>query len=68
MLNTATTTQAAGLTTLPFCSIEAVSEQVLLVCHQQGLLGNELFAIADKIGEFLSQAEPRMGKAKSRKR
>ena len=109
--------------------IEAVFEQVLLVCHQQGLLGNELFAIdgcklpsnaakqwsgtfkeleqkrtklkklirhhlkqhreldardagdavqrahtvqtiatlsaaADKIGEFLSQAEPRMGKAK----
>jgi transposase len=25
--------------------IEAVFEQVLLVCHQQGLLGNELFAI-----------------------
>ncbi|WP_022961099.1 transposase [Halopseudomonas pelagia] len=26
-------------------AIEAVFEQVLLVCHQQGLLGNELFAI-----------------------
>lgn len=25
--------------------IEAVFEQILLVCHQQGLLGNELFAI-----------------------
>src|SRR5690606_30117317 len=25
--------------------IESVFEQVLLVCHQQGLLGNELFAI-----------------------
>ena len=26
-------------------SIEAVFEQILLICHQQGLLGNELFAI-----------------------
>ena len=26
-------------------SIESVFEQVLLVCHEQGLLGNELFAI-----------------------
>ena len=26
-------------------AIEAIFEQVLLVCHQQGLLGNELFAI-----------------------
>jgi transposase len=26
-------------------AIEALFEQVLLVCHEQGLLGNELFAI-----------------------
>src|SRR5690606_11262310 len=26
-------------------ALEQVFEQVLLVCHQQGLLGNELFAI-----------------------
>jgi len=25
--------------------IESVFEQVLLICHEQGLLGNELFAI-----------------------
>ncbi|AJY50448.1 hypothetical protein KO116_01969 [Halomonas sp. KO116] len=29
----------------PTDEIEALFEQVLLVCHEQGLLGNELFAI-----------------------
>ncbi len=27
------------------CEIEALFEQILLICHEQGLLGNELFAI-----------------------
>lgn len=38
------TTIAGFVSSFP-AQIEAVFEQVLLVCHQQGLLGNELFAI-----------------------
>ena len=38
------TTIASFVSSFP-SQIEAVFEQVLLVCHQQGLLGNELFAI-----------------------
>jgi len=38
------TTIASFVSSYP-AQIEAVFEQVLLVCHQQGLLGNELFAI-----------------------
>lgn len=38
------TTIASFVSSFP-AQIEQVFEQVLLVCHQQGLLGNELFAI-----------------------
>lgn len=38
------TTIASFVSSFP-AQIESVFEQVLLVCHQQGLLGNELFAI-----------------------
>lgn len=38
------TTIASFVSSFPG-QIESVFEQVLLVCHQQGLLGNELFAI-----------------------
>src|SRR5690606_8003149 len=38
-------TTIAGFVSGRSAEIEAIFEQVLLVCHQQGLLGNELFAI-----------------------
>lgn len=38
------TTIAAFVSSYPK-QIEALFEQILLVCHQQGLLGNELFAV-----------------------
>jgi transposase len=38
------TTIASFVSSFP-AQIESIFEQVLLVCHQQGLLGNELFAI-----------------------
>jgi hypothetical protein len=38
------TTIASFVSSFPV-QIESIFEQVLLVCHQQGLLGNELFAI-----------------------
>jgi transposase len=38
------TTLASFVSSYP-AQIETIFEQVLLVCHQQGLLGNELFAI-----------------------
>ena len=38
-------TTIASFVSVHSVALEAVFEQVLLVCHQQGLLGNELFAI-----------------------